>query len=33
MVRIKDALALKPRRHALLAGNPGDTKHLAELGG
>jgi cyclic pyranopterin phosphate synthase len=33
MARIKDALALKPRRHALLAGNPGDTKHLAELGG
>ncbi|MBY0565458.1 MAG: GTP 3',8-cyclase MoaA [Hyphomonadaceae bacterium] len=33
MARITDALFFKPRRHALLTGNPGDTKHLAELGG
>lgn len=31
--RIAGSLWRKPKAHVLLAGDPGDTKHLAELGG
>ncbi len=33
MERIRNALLFKPAQHALRAANPGDTRHLAELGG